>query len=318
MLNTELSQYASADRRKKRTTPVSVILLELFLLAAATAACLLFLSFLPVSIKYEYTVTTKPVPSPASAACTGEETLDEADIPVIEPKPKKRPYYDYASPVPEGFPHTLDYFDDAVFIGDSRMMGLTLYTKLNPYDYTATGLNVSQALSKSFIRTASGATCTILDALKLEKGNFHSVYISIGVNELGGDPGAYQRNVRKMIEQLRTVTDVPIYMQLITPVTHEAEETSRFGVTNAKVAAFNEKLTELAEEMKFFLLDPNPLFVLDDGTLDPTLAFDGIHMLTSAYNTLAQYYASHVVEPTDYLDWNSETEETAEAPGQET
>ena len=105
---------------------------------------------------------------------------------------------------------------------------------------------------------------------------------------------------KKALESIREITDVPIYVQLILPVTDAYEKKSENGITNAKQVQFNEKLRALIEEEHVFMLDPLPLFSLEDGTLDPEKTYDGAHLEKFACNELLEYYQTHVVEVEKY------------------
>ena len=75
------------------------------------------------------------------------------------------------------------YFDDAVFIGDSRTEGLMLYGGLsNAAFYTHKGLMVNTIFTKEAVKDGD-QKITIMKAL--EKHKFRKVYVMLGVNELG-------------------------------------------------------------------------------------------------------------------------------------
>ena len=101
------------------------------------------------------------------------------------------------------------------------------------------------------------------------KDDIDCVYMALGLNELGWDPNMYIKTYTNVIGQIREIVDVPIYLQLILPMTSAAYEASEFGVTNDDQIIFNQKLTKMAEDLKLFLLDPCSLFELEDGTLRP-------------------------------------------------
>jgi lysophospholipase L1-like esterase len=277
-------------------------LIQILLLITAIAAMSLFLTFLPMKFTYDYPVTVMPVICEASSGLIQLDNIYESEIP--KPKRDVLPFYDFSKPVPEGVTYPPEYFSDTVFIGDSRTVGLILYTKLRTIDFSQVGLNIGLLSSKSYLRytdeNGEKREVTCMEALELEKGNYSAIYISLGLNELGWEANSFIKTYRNVLTEIRNITDVPIYIQLIIPVTAEASEKSTFGITNEKAVQFNSLMRTLAEEMQVFLLDPTELFALEDGTLNPEDAFDGVHLTTPAYKKLLAFYQSHVVDPNDY------------------
>ena len=158
--------------------------------------------------------------------------------------------------------------------------------------------------TKKYIRVRneddSFTNMTLLEVLERDKDDIDCVYMALGLNELGWDPNMYIKTYTNVIGQIREIVDVPIYLQLILPMTNAAYEASEFGVTNDDQIIFNQKLTKMAEDLKLFLLDPCSLFELEDGTLDPADASDGIHLNAASYRVLLNYYQTHRVDVSKY------------------
>ena len=78
-----------------------------------------------------------------------------------------------------------NYFDDALFIGDSRTVGISEYGDLNNATFFAnTGMSVYNVFEKSVSVPKIGKLK--LEQL-LESKKFGKVYIMLGINELGYD-----------------------------------------------------------------------------------------------------------------------------------
>ncbi len=287
---------------QSRDVPMIVLIIQTLLLAAAITMAALFVSFLFVEFHVEFSHTAVPMPSPQDEPIVVAPPLIEADI--FDLTLPESLLYDFTQAVPESEAQPRSYFNDTVFIGDSRTSGLLLYTDLSPIDFSAVGLNVKSILTKAYIRLPNedgiNESYTLIDALTREKENYKSIYLSMGLNELGWEAGRFIQFYKETINAIREVTDVPIYMQLIMPITVHASETTQFGITNDKAVVFNEKLIKLAEEMELFMLDPRDLFALEDGTLDPEVTYDGIHFNPKRYEVIADYYCTHVVDMEAY------------------
>ena len=290
------------------------LIVQILLLLAGIAMTVFFLTRLPMQFTASYGTVGAPPHAASAAICSTSDMLSEADIPensipesnpviVVDPT---LPDYDFAAVVPESLAVSTDYFADTIFIGDSRTVGLIMYTKLKPIDFSAVGLNISTIWTKSYIRMqdASGKNKSykLADALEMKQGEYKSIYLAVGLNELGWEPAGFASAFKRSISNLRAITNVPIYVQLIIPVTKTASETSQFGVTNEKAVLFNAEIRRLAEELELYLLDPTEIFMLDDGTLDPDVASDGIHLQPPAYTEILDYYRTHVVDAADWAN----------------
>lgn len=73
-------------------------------------------------------------PSQPSDAPELSETPEISKVPEPTPVPDTPPY-EFGQPVAESGPVDEDYFDDAVFLGDSRTEGLQLYSGLKSGDF---------------------------------------------------------------------------------------------------------------------------------------------------------------------------------------
>ena len=81
--------------------------------------------------------------------------------------------------------HPVDagYFSDAVFIGDSRTVGLHDYGGLDDSTFYATvGMNVYNLWTEKFCEV-DGEKVTLEEALKAKK--YGKIYFQIGINEMG-------------------------------------------------------------------------------------------------------------------------------------
>ncbi len=302
----------------EETAPISnrgTAIVKTVISALLLAAAILLLLGLYTEYEYNYINESVLMLSPTEPEYEVLKQVNEAEAP-IEPVPDMPLFYDFTLSVPQSADVGADYFKSTVFIGDSRIKGLLMYTDLSPFDFSGEGANVSSVQTKSYIRMrdADGVfrNYTLFDALRLKLGEYDSVYISLGLNELGWKLDNFTVAFRELIKNIREITDVPIYVQLVMPITTRAAAASKFGITNEKAILFNDALVEITAELSLFRLDPLSLFIMEDGTLDPKYASDGIHLYPESYHTLAMYYRTHVVDLERYA--NTRTVDPIEAP----
>ena len=107
---------------------------------------------------------------------TGTETQDPAATVPVEEIPQEVVY------------HTVDdsYFDDAVFIGDSRTVGMYEYGGLEETStfYASTGLTVYKMFDSAIV-SVPGQKKKITVEEALSEKQFAKIYLMIGINEMG-------------------------------------------------------------------------------------------------------------------------------------
>ena len=187
---------------------------------------------------------------------------------------------------------TEDYFDDALFIGDSGTVGLRDYTDLAEHAdfYCETSLTIYKVLEESF--KGKG---TILEALS--KKNYGKIYLMVGINELGR--GTTEDFMAKYTEVVDTLHELcPDAKIMIQGIMHVSEKKSRSDAifNNSNINARNNAIATLADNVHFFYIDMNEAVCDENGNLNAEYTHDQIHLL-GMYNDLwKQFLLEHGVE----------------------
>ena len=200
--------------------------------------------------------------------------------------------YDYSAPVPESPKTDSTWFDDAVFIGDSRTEGLILNTGLNnAIEYTHKGLMVDTVFTKPVI-DMDGAKVTVMDALKTTQ--FRKVYIMLGINETGWPYNdVFIHKYGEVIDGVREINpDAQIYVQQILPVSRTVSAEHSY-IKNEKIAEYNALLQEMAEEKQVYFVAAAEAVADGDGALPEDAAVDGIHLKKEYCVKWLEYLESH-------------------------
>lgn len=222
------------------------------------------------------------------------ESQPQADQPG-EPEPEAGAY-DFSRPVPLSEPVDNSYFDDAVFIGDSRTEGLITNTGLsNTTAYTYKGLMVDTVFTKPVIRRGENKV-SVMDALKTT--SFSKIYIMFGINENGWPYNdVFINKYAKIIDAVREINpDAVIYVQEIMPVTNQVSATHSY-IRNGKIAEFNRLLRQMAQEKQAYFIDTASAVAASDGSLPADAAADGIHLKKDYCKKWLDYLKSHTVSP---------------------
>lgn len=187
------------------------------------------------------------------------------------------------------------YFSDALFIGDSRTVGLANYAPIEGADYFATvGLAAHKvANAKNEVGTKKNLSFAQLLASK----TYGKIYIMLGINEIGMDQTKVMNNFRALIDQIRAAQPTAIIIiEANLRVAHSRSDKDSV-VNNTHINAFNASLAQFADNVTVFYLDVNPLF--DDGTgaLGAQYTHDGTHPLAKYYVTWSQWLQTHAIVP---------------------
>lgn len=173
-------------------------------------------------------------------------------------------------------------FSDTAFIGDSRTVGLQQNGGLaNAKFFCGTGLNVETAMTKPVVTLADGSKGTVIDALA--QTSCQRIYVMFGVNELGWpSAGGFKQKYAELIRAIRQARpEAEIYVQSILPISKEKSESSEM-YKQSKINAFNQALSQMADEEGVHYLNVASAVIGGDGYLPPEASSDGIH-LTKAY-----------------------------------
>lgn len=196
---------------------------------------------------------------------------------------------------PEGYvlgPVTEDYFNDAVFIGDSRTQGMFEYGGISDRaDFLCkTSLSIYDIVKKpkAIVKGENGQKITVMEAL--EKKQYGKVYLMLGINELGtGSAEYFYDEYARVVEEIRKLQpDAVIYVQGIMRVTASKSSTDKI-FNNEKINERNEKLKELDNGKDIVYLEINDVVSDEEGGLYEDWTFDHIHLKAKYYQVWKEY-----------------------------
>lgn len=262
--------------------------------AALAAATLLLTAGAPggVAVSSPLAEAAEPVLCKAAPAAGKIETPAETRaLPEGAEEPEPLP-----CPLPETEAVEDTYFDSAVFLGDSRTEGLSLYSGLKTgHFYTAVGATVESVFSKKSFQTESGEKVPLLDAVAGQ--DCDKIYIMLGINELGwSKTKTYHDQYAKLIDRVREDhPEAKIVLQSIPPVS-AGQEAKKTYVNNARIADYNGVIKTLAEEKECYFLDVAACLTDGKGLLPKDLNFDGIHLNPAGCKIWLNYLRTHSLE----------------------
>ena len=190
-----------------------------------------------------------------------------------------------------------DYFSDAVFIGDSRTVGMFEYGGLEETAafYASTGLTVYKMFDSEIV-PVPGEKKKITVEEALQANSFKKIYLMIGINEMGtGTVESFIEKYREVVAHLQELQpDAIIYLQGIIKVTEERSAQGDY-INNEGIVARNEGIAGIADNEKIFYLDVNPLVCDESGGMIPDYTFDGVHLKARYIGIWKDYLKTHAI-----------------------
>lgn len=176
---------------------------------------------------------------------------------------------------------------DALFIGDSRTVGIMEYAGLNEADFFCdTGMSVFNVHKKRISVPTVGKIT--LDELLTNK-KYGKIYIMLGINELGYEFKSIVDQYSQFIEFVKTSQpDAAVFLQANLHVSKKRSDSDRV-INNDAINKLNSELSKIADQKNVFYLDANVLFDDANGNLDAGKTQDQAHLLGKYYSEWGEW-----------------------------
>lgn len=187
-----------------------------------------------------------------------------------------------------------EYFDDALFIGDSRTVGISEYGDLNNATFFAnTGMSVYNVFEKNVSVPRVGK-------LKLEQlltyKKFGKIYIMLGINELGYNQ---EKTLKKYKDLLKFIqekqSNAIIYIEANLHVAAERSNKDK-TINNININKINNEISQLADNEKIFFIDVNEKFDDENGNLSSNYTQDNVHIYAKYYKEWSDWLSQNAVK----------------------
>lgn len=177
--------------------------------------------------------------------------------------------------------------DDALFIGDSRTVGLMEYAGIDGADYFCTvGMSVYN-IHKNSVSVPNVGKVTLTELLNSKK--YGKIYIMLGINEVGYK---FSSTVEKYSELIEFIKDkqpnAVIFIQANLHVTKSRSDSDKV-VNNIAINGLNAELAKLADGKSKFYLDVNILFDDKTGALSSDKSEDNTHLYAKYYKEWGEW-----------------------------
>ena len=176
---------------------------------------------------------------------------------------------------------------DALFIGDSRTVGLMEYSGMDGADYFCTvGMSVYN-IHKKPVSVPNVGKVTLTELLNGKK--YGKIYIMLGVNEVGYK---FSSTAEKYSELIAFIKDkqpnAVVFIQANLHVSKSRSDSDKV-VNNIAINGLNTELSKLADGKSIFYLDANILFDDEAGGLSADKSEDGTHLYAKYYREWGEW-----------------------------
>lgn len=247
-------------------------------------------------------ITWRPINSsePVSGDEVSESDAPDASTPPASGQDSKEDLRPSPSPndckmlVPESAAVDDSYFDDAIFIGNSRTEGLKMYSGLTKATFiTEVGLTV-KTIFTDYCNISGGYKNLCFS--EMESREFSKVYIMLGMNELGWVyESVFKEDYGKIIDKIREINpDATIYIQSIIPVS-KWKDSNDTTYTIYNVDRLNTQLRALADEKEVHYVDVGGGLMDAEGYLPYEATLDGVHLVPEYCEKWMDYLRTHTV-----------------------
>lgn len=295
-----MSRNIRVNRGRKKQWPVMVISLGAAVVFSAAAAGMWQVMSPPPGENFTPILPSDLIPtsqSTQSVSPSSAQTPQSSEAPASSEAPVNSAGYDFSAPVPEGERVRSEYFDDAVFIGDSLTTGITLYDVMsNTTVYASTGINLENVFTKEVIKQGE-RDVTIFEALKQKMPA--KIYVMLGANGISQmDDSWILQQYDKLVKELKSQQpQALIYVQSVLPINEEIfHQKYNNKLSNKKIDEINAKLLKLAEDNQVYYIDLATMFQDESGGMPQEATPDGLHIKSEQYIQWFDYLKTHTVQ----------------------
>ena len=187
----------------------------------------------------------------------------------------------------------VSYFNDALFIGDSRAVGIKEYGTLEGMTFfTLEGMSIHNLWQKEVAVGEFGELT--LDEL-LDTNSYGKIYIMLGYNEIGYDQTYSANRYKETLDRIHELEpEAIIYICSNLHVTEKLSSTSEL-YNNVNINNYNEKLKAFEDKQTYFYLEVNTPFDDEKGNLPADVTSDQVHLYAKYYKQWSEWFCENTI-----------------------
>lgn len=180
-----------------------------------------------------------------------------------------------------------DNFQEVLFVGDSRTVGLYEYGQMGEADvFAESGMSVFNVWDKEIPFHDKGKKT--LEQV-LTENQYEVIHIMLGINELGYLMEQVVEKYREAVEKIQAMQpEAKVVLGANLHVTAEKSAKSTI-YNNQKINALNLEIQKIGEELDCHYINVNEIFDDAQGNLSKEYSTDGSHVLGKYYAEWVQW-----------------------------
>lgn len=198
-------------------------------------------------------------------------------------------------PPPEGPVYGEDesYFDDVLFIGDSRTVGLRDMARLGNADYFC---NVGMSVYSMFREASADKHYPYqrLETLLSEK-TYGKIYLCLGINEAGFSIDSLKTKFADAIKRIQALQPDAIIVINSVMTVSRGKAASSYAFRIERLANINDMLRKFANGRSIFFIDVNEVLADEEGYLPSDYSADGCHLYGRYYDVWAKFICDNAI-----------------------
>lgn len=196
-------------------------------------------------------------------------------------------------PEPPVYGEDETYFDDALFIGDSRTVGLRDMARLGNADYFCkVGMNV-YSMFREGTSDKYFSYCR-LERLLTEK-TYSKIYIGLGINEAGYSINSLRNKFGDALTRIQALQPDAIIIIHSVMTVSRGKAASSYAFRIERLADINAMLQEFVDDKKVFYIDVNEVLADEEGYLPSGYSADGCHLYGRYYDEWAKFICDNAI-----------------------
>lgn len=191
------------------------------------------------------------------------------------------------SPKPKSSPLFPDNFQEVLFVGDSRTVGLYEYGQMGEADVFAnSGMTVFNLWDSGISFNNKGKKT--LEQVLVEN-HYQVIHFMLGINELGYSMEQIVEKYKEAVEKILAMQpDAKVVLGANLHVTAENSAKSTI-YNNQRINALNFEIQKIADELDCYYINVNEIFDDEQGNLLKEYSTDGSHILGKYYADWVQW-----------------------------
>ena len=204
--------------------------------------------------------------------------------------------YDYNNPVPYSAPADDAYYEDSLFVGDSRMGSIALY---GIHDNAQVEYVTSLNLMRIDQMTADDTDKTLMEFLR--DTDKHNIYMLFGINEIR-NPNftAFGEKLESIVKEL---LEKDPYLNIYIILSYHPDDISGLPepALSEHLLDLNTTQQDIAIRNHVFYLNPDEALDDENGTVIDEYVWDGLHFNVPGARAFEEYLGTHIVRRDDYV-----------------